>query len=149
MSNFTVQSYNAFWTLMQDNWMQNAMQNCLVKSDLWMKLKKQQCLVGKAEILVSMSVSDNHRHLSNIDCLMASTACLVCFISTDSGRSKKTKKRENALEDVALVADTQQNLSNLYSSDIYADNSHLRVIYMYDFTMRFYIAFWYCLWPVL
>jgi hypothetical protein len=29
------------------------------------------------------------------------------------------KGRENALEDVALVAGTQQNLSNLYSLDIY------------------------------
>ncbi len=75
-----------------------------------MKLKKQQCLVGKAEILVSISMSDNHRHLSNIDCLMVHTACLVCFISTVNGRSKI---KENALEDVALVADTQLNISNL------------------------------------
>ena len=30
------------------------------------------------------------------------------------------KKKENALEDVVLVASTQQNLSNLYSLDIYA-----------------------------
>jgi hypothetical protein len=29
------------------------------------------------------------------------------------------KKWESALEDVALVASTQQNLSNLYSLDIY------------------------------
>jgi hypothetical protein len=29
------------------------------------------------------------------------------------------KKKENVLEDVALVAGTQQNLSNLYSLDIY------------------------------
>ncbi len=36
-----------------------------------------------------------HRHLSNIDCLMAHTACLVCFISTVNGRSKK---EQNALE---------------------------------------------------
>jgi hypothetical protein len=50
------------------------------------------------------------RHLSNIDCLMACTACLVCFISTVKGCSKKA---ENALEGVALVAGTQQNLSNL------------------------------------
>ena len=34
-----------------------------------------------------------HRHLSNIDCLMARTACLVCFISTVNGRSKKKKKK--------------------------------------------------------
>ncbi len=46
---------------------------------------------------------------------MASTACLVCFISTVNGRSKK---RENALEEVVLVAGTQQNLGNLYSLDI-------------------------------
>jgi hypothetical protein len=32
---------------------------------------------------------------------------------------KEKKKRENALKDVALVAATQQNLSNLYSLDIY------------------------------
>jgi hypothetical protein len=32
-----------------------------------------------------------HRHLSNIDCLMAHTACLVCFISNVNGRSKKKK----------------------------------------------------------
>ncbi len=31
-------------------------------------------------------------------------------------------KKENAFEDVALVAGTQQNLSNLYSLDIYGAN---------------------------
>jgi hypothetical protein len=36
-----------------------------------------------------------HRHLSNIDCLIARTACLVCFISAVYGRSKN----EAALED--------------------------------------------------
>jgi hypothetical protein len=35
-----------------------------------------------------------HRHLSNIDCLMACTTCLVCFISTVNGCNKK-----EALED--------------------------------------------------
>jgi hypothetical protein len=47
---------------------------------------------------------------------MARTACLVCFISTVKGSSKK---KENALEHVALVAGTQQNLTNLYSLDVY------------------------------
>jgi hypothetical protein len=47
---------------------------------------------------------------------MARTACLVCLISTVSGCCKKA---ENALEDVVLVAGTQQNLSNLFSLDIY------------------------------
>ncbi len=52
---------------------------------------------------------------------MACTTCLVCFISTVNGRSKKKEKEKaNALEDVALVVGTQQNLSNLYSFDIYA-----------------------------
>jgi hypothetical protein len=32
------------------------------------------------------------------------------------------KKGQNALEDVVLVAGTQQNLSNLYSLDIYDPN---------------------------
>ena len=52
---------------------------------------------------------------------MAHTACLVCLISTVIGRCKK-EEAENALEDVALVAGTQQNLSNLYSFDIYGLN---------------------------
>ncbi len=34
---------------------------------------------------------NSHRHLSNIDCLMACTACLVCFISTVDGCIKKKK----------------------------------------------------------
>jgi hypothetical protein len=50
---------------------------------------------------------------------MARTACLVCFISIVNGCSKK---KDNALEDVALVAGTQQNLSSLYSLDIYEFN---------------------------
>jgi hypothetical protein len=33
--------------------------------------------------------SFDHRHLSNIDCLMAHTTCLVCFISTANGHCKK------------------------------------------------------------
>ncbi len=33
-----------------------------------------------------------HRHLRKIGCLMAHTACLVCLISTVSGRSKKSLK---------------------------------------------------------
>ena len=33
-----------------------------------------------------------HRHLSDIDCLTAWTACLVCFISTFNGHSKKRLK---------------------------------------------------------
>jgi hypothetical protein len=60
---------------------------------------------------------------------MACTACLVCFISTVNGRSKKN---ENVLEDVALVADTQQNLSNLYSLDIYGWHSQNNLQTTYD-----------------
>ncbi len=55
---------------------------------------------------------------------MAHTTYLVCLISTVSGRCKKS---ENALEDVALVASTQQNLSNLYSFDIYDSNFVVKV----------------------
>jgi hypothetical protein len=33
-----------------------------------------------------------HRHLSNIDCIMVHTACLVCFIGTVKGCSKKKGK---------------------------------------------------------
>jgi hypothetical protein len=59
---------------------------------------------------------------------MVHTNCLVCFISTVNGRNKKEKKKkEIALEDVALVAGTQQNLSNLHSLDIYAS---ARLLYL-------------------
>ncbi len=44
---------------------------------------------------------------------MGNTACLVCLISTVSGRCKK---KENALQG------TQQNFNNLYSLDIYDYN---------------------------
>jgi hypothetical protein len=44
---------------------------------------------------------------------MASTACLVCLISSVSGRCK------NALEKQALVVGTKQNLSNQLFLDIY------------------------------
>jgi hypothetical protein len=37
-----------------------------------------------------------------------------------------TAKKENALEDVSQVAGTQQNLSNLYSLDIYGP-THMAV----------------------
>jgi hypothetical protein len=42
---------------------------------------------------------------------MAHTACLVCLISTVSGRIKKEKKKA---KNVALAAGTQQNLNNLF-----------------------------------
>jgi hypothetical protein len=61
---------------------------------------------------------------------MAHTACLVCFISTVMDAAKKEEKRENALKDVALVAGTQQNLSNLYSLDIYVcyiNKTHFKI----------------------
>jgi hypothetical protein len=41
----------------------------------------------------NINVRVSHRHLRNIGCLMVHTACLVCFISTVNGRSKKRKKR--------------------------------------------------------
>jgi hypothetical protein len=43
----------------------------------------------------------HHRHLSNIGCLKARTACLVCFIGTVNGHSKKKKR---SLDRLALVA---------------------------------------------
>jgi hypothetical protein len=48
-----------------------------------------------------------------IDCLMAHTACLVCFISTVNGHcNKKEKKRRSS--PLEVVAGTQQTLSNLF-----------------------------------
>ncbi len=40
----------------------------------------------------NINVRVSHRHLRNIGCLTVHTACLVCFISTVNGRSKKERK---------------------------------------------------------
>jgi hypothetical protein len=47
---------------------------------------------------------------------MARTACLVCFISTVNGRSNKKRKEKKKLTlgRLALIAGTQQTLSNLF-----------------------------------
>jgi hypothetical protein len=37
-------------------------------------------------------IRETHRHLSNIDCLTAHTAWLICFISTVNGHSKKRSR---------------------------------------------------------
>jgi hypothetical protein len=47
---------------------------------------------------------------------MAFTACLVCLVSTASGRCK------NPLEEQALVSCTKHNSSNLILLDIYGSN---------------------------
>ncbi len=54
--------------------------------------------------------------LEYIDCLMACTACLVCFISTVNGHcnKKRKEKKKITLGRLALVAATQQTLSNLF-----------------------------------
>ncbi len=62
----------------------------------------------------------NHRHLRNIDYVTVHTACLVCFISTVNGRSKRRKKR--SLLWAELVEGTQRNLSSLYYLDVYGYN---------------------------
>jgi hypothetical protein len=46
-----------------------------------------------AALKAKKSLGQFHRHLRNIDCLMVRTTCLVCFISTVNGCSKKIKKR--------------------------------------------------------
>jgi hypothetical protein len=48
-------------------------------------------------LCVSMFVNLYHRHLSNKECLMACTACHVCFISTVNGCSKKIKIKGKCL----------------------------------------------------
>jgi hypothetical protein len=70
---------------------------------------------------ISSLIRSDHRHLNNIDCLKAGTACLVCFISIVNGHCKKERKR--GLERLALVAQAHnklQTLNNLFwTFDIY------------------------------
>ncbi len=64
--------------------------------------------------LLLFNVSWLHRHLSYIDCLMVHATCLVCFISTFNGRSKKKGKKCGA---------SSRHITNLkqsiFSFDIY------------------------------
>ncbi len=61
---------------------------------------REEVTVGRVETVDWMIIIERdfhpisylHRHLSNIDCLMAHTACLVCFISTVNEHSKKKLK---------------------------------------------------------
>ncbi len=45
---------------------------------------------------------------------------------------RKEKEKANALEDVALIAGTQHNLSNLYSLDIYGFNLYSTSLFIVD-----------------
>ncbi len=58
-----------------------------------------------------------HRHLSNIDCLMAGTACLVCFISTVNDCRKKKKPWKTSTSSGHITNLKQSILETL---DIYA-----------------------------
>ncbi len=66
----------------------------------------------------------HHRHLSNIDCLMAHTACLVCFISTVNGHSKKKKKPWKMGSSSGHITNTNLKQSILETFDIYDTNTH-------------------------
>jgi len=81
--------------------------SCLLELVLgWAELAEISVIVYKIDescCCLLGSLSSVHWHLSNINCLMAHTACFVCFISTVNGPSKK---KERKAKNVALVADT-------------------------------------------
>jgi hypothetical protein len=65
-------------------------------------------------MLVWQGVIDgNHRHLSNIDCLIARTVCLVCFISTVIAKKKHWKTGTSS----GHITNLQQSI--LETFDIY------------------------------
>jgi hypothetical protein len=47
------------------------------------------------QILYYICLTNNHRHLSNVDCLMARTAFFVYFINIVNGRSNKKEAFED------------------------------------------------------
>ncbi len=72
----------------------------------------------------------HHRHLSNIDCLMAHTACLVCFISTVNGRSKKIKKKPWKMgSSSGHITNLKQSI--LETFDIYDTHTHTFIYLCY------------------
>jgi hypothetical protein len=62
--------------------------------------------MGPGAVFTTFYILYNHRHLSNKNCLTARTTCLVCFISTVNGHSKKKRKKEKKAKNVVLVAGT-------------------------------------------
>jgi hypothetical protein len=79
----------------------------------------------KNTCFTTLHETSTHRHLSNIDCLTAHTACLVCFISTVNGCSKKKK--------LIKTGDSSGHITNLKQSiletfDIYASTYNLTLL---------------------
>jgi hypothetical protein len=69
-------------------------------------------------------MKQNHRHLSNIDCLLVHTTCLVSFISAVNGRSKK--KRKEAYKTGASSGHmTKLKQSILETLNIYEQNTEI------------------------
>jgi hypothetical protein len=89
----------------------------------------KQGLVAKSYwtnfLLTLTSFSIYHRHLSNIDCLMARTACFVCFISTVNGLRNK-----EALEDGHITNLKQYILEtfNIYAIYVYTEMSMVNTL---------------------
>jgi hypothetical protein len=65
-------------------------------------------------------VGFSHGHLSNIDYLTVRTACLVCFISTVNGCSKKKKPQKMGASS-GHVTNLEQSI--LETFDIYGFSS--------------------------
>jgi hypothetical protein len=100
----------------------------------------------------------NHRHLSNIDCLMARTTFLVCFISTVNCRSKQKRKRKGKclgrcgtssgqsiffgyLWSYLMEQRTLRNVNNYLNTNIYSyletsgglsSNLYLKVVHFFN-----------------
>ncbi len=56
---------------------------------------------------------NTHRHLSNIDCLMVHTACLVCLIRTVNGCSKKKPWKTSA--NSGHITDLKQSILETFN----------------------------------
>jgi hypothetical protein len=51
-------------------------------------------VLATLQVATPKAISQGHRRLSIIDCLLAPTTCLVCFISIVNGHSKKKDKKK-------------------------------------------------------
>jgi hypothetical protein len=63
---------------------------------------------------VRLYVRMSHRHLSNIDCLMAHTVSLVCFINTVNSRNKK--KRNESQKCLGKCGTSSGNITKVEQS---------------------------------
>ncbi len=93
----------------------NILSLSLIKRAL--SLKSKEILFKQPWVYSHPLLHPDHRHLSNIDCLMAHTACLVCFIS--SSKKKKPWKTGASSRHITNLKQSILETFDIYDPDLH------------------------------